>query len=147
MRARPLMWLFLILATAPSLVNGAATAPVVAAKEKPQAGGVKVERVSTEIELAIEQVTPMTNYSGTALVTAVDPRYVLVGKVAWVQRPEVLALQSRQAFAIHSPTRLGLNGWQRGDTICLLLTRIRSEGRTQWELSATKPDAGCRGGG
>jgi hypothetical protein len=72
---------------------------------------------------------------------------VLVGRVVRVQRPEVIAQESRQAFAIHSPTRLGLSGWQRGATICLLLTRIRSAGRTQWELGAMKPDAGCRGGG
>lgn len=147
MRARSLVWLFLVLPGIPPAVSGAPSAPGVAAKEDPQSGGVKTERISTEIELAIEQVTPLARYAGTALVSSVDPRYVLVGKVVWVQRPEVLAQKSRQAFAIHSPTQLGLGGWQRGDTICLLLTRIRSEGRTQWELGAMKPDAGCRGGG
>jgi hypothetical protein len=64
-----------------------------------------------------------------------------------VQRKEVLARHSHQAFAIHSPTQLGLNGWRRGDTICLLLTRTSTKGQTQWQLSATTPDAGCRAGG
>ena len=104
-------------------------------------------RVSTQVELQIELVAPLSRYSGSAYVTAVDPRFVLVGKVVWVQRSDVLPLNSRQAFAIHSPTRLGLAGWQRGSTICLLLTRTIKDEVRHWELSPMKPDAGCRGGG
>ncbi len=104
-------------------------------------------RVSTQLELQIEFLMPLSRYSGAAHVTAVDPRFVLGGKVVWVQRAEVMALHSQQAFAIHSPTRLGLRGAERGATICLLLTRNIRDEKVYWELSAVKPDAGCRGGG
>lgn len=105
------------------------------------------DRRSTQIELQIEFVTPLSRYFGQALVAAVDPRFVLGGKVVWVQHPELMALHSRQAFAIHSPSRLGIRGRERGATICLLLTRNMVNEKKHWELSATKPDAGCRGGG
>jgi hypothetical protein len=103
--------------------------------------------LSSEIELRIESVVPMSRFHGEALLAAADPRFILVAQVRWVQKPGVLALHSQHAFAIHSPTQLGLNGWQRGDSICLLLTRTRSGDKMQWRLSALKPDAGCRGGG
>lgn len=103
--------------------------------------------VTTEIELQIERVVPMSRFHGEALLAAVDPRFILVGQVYWVQKPGVLALHSQQAFAIHSPTQLGLNGWQKGSRICLLLTRTRTKEQTQWRLSALKPDVGCTGGG
>lgn len=103
--------------------------------------------VTTEIELRIESVVPLSRFHGEALLAAVDPRFVFLAQVHWVQKPGVLALHSQQAFAIHSPTQLGLNGWQRGDTICLLLTRTRTKEQTQWRLAALKPDAGCLGGG
>lgn len=113
----------------------------------PRRDDARPERITTQLELTIESVVPRGRFAGTALVAAADPRFVLVGTVAWVQRPEVVPLGSRQALAIHSPTRLGLSGWRRGDRICLLLTRLTRNGRTQWELAATVPDAGCRGGG
>ncbi len=103
--------------------------------------------VTTEIELQIERVVPMSRFHGEALLAAVDPRFILVGQVHWVQKPGVLALHSQQAFAIHSPTQLGLNGWQKGSKICLLLTRTRTREKTQWRLGALKPDLGCAGGG
>lgn len=105
------------------------------------------DSASSEIELRIDRVVPITQYRGEALRAAVDPRFILVGQLLWVQRQEVLAVHSKQGFAIHSPTQLGLSGWQRGDTICLLLSRTHTNGQTLWRLSATKPDAGCRGGG
>ena len=69
---------------------------------------------------------------------------MLVGKVVWVQRSDVLPLNSRQAFCDPQPARLGLAGWQRGSTICLLLTRTIKDEVRHWELSPMKPDAGCR---
>ena len=134
------------------LTSAAARSPTALAQEPgsqpgPRRDAAQAELVSTQLELAIEGVVPRGRFAGTALVAAADPRFVLVGTVAWVQRPEVVPLRSRQAFAIHSPTRLGLGGWRRGDRICLLLTRRTHDGRTQWELAATVPDAGCRGGG
>ncbi len=56
----------------------------------------------------------------------------------------MLPLHSERAFAIHSPTQLGLDGWTVGSTICWLLTRTRKDGETQWRLTALKPDAGCQ---
>lgn len=102
---------------------------------------------STQLELQIDFVKPLSRYSGPALVTASDPRFVLAGKVVWVQRGDVIALNSRQVFAIHSPSRLGIRASERGATICLLLTRNVRDEKQHWELSAVKPDAGCRGGG
>lgn len=134
----------LVLAAAPSR---AAADPAPITDEQGLRRDARTERVATEIELAIESVVPRGRFAGTAIVATADPRFVLVGTVAWVQRPEVVPLRSRQAFAIHSPTRLGLGGWRRGDRICLLLTRVIRDGRTQWELAAMVPDAGCRGGG
>jgi hypothetical protein len=113
----------------------------------PPGAAAKAERVSTQLELQIEFLMPLARYSGTAHVTAVDPRFVLGGKVVWVQHADVMALHSRPAFAIHSPTRLGLHGAARGATICLLLARNIRDEKVYWELSAVKPDAGCRGGG
>lgn len=123
-----------------------------AAPPPPAAGDAKDSlpngtELTTELELRIERVVPLSGFHGQALLAAVDPRFVLVGQVSWVQKPEVLARHSQQAFAIHSPTQLGLNGWQRGNSICLLLTRSRAKDKTLWRLSAMTPDAGCRGGG
>lgn len=142
MHARRFPWLLLILLSATPVARGEAPPPDASSDQSKKGGGVKPERVSTQMELKIDSVVPRGRYTGTALATATDPRFVLVGQVVWVQRPDVIALHSKQAFAIHSPTGLGLNGWQRGATICLLLTRIQIEGRTQWELSAMVPDAG-----
>lgn len=118
-------------------------------------GGVKPQppqappasRTETQIELQIELVAPLSHYSGPAYVAAADPRFVLAGKIVWVQRPEVMALHSRHAFAIHSPAKLGIQGNSRGTRICLLLIRSIKNEVQHWELSALKPDAGCRGGG
>ncbi len=118
-----------------------------AGSARPPSAAAAEQAVSTQLELRIEFVLPISRYSGSALVTAADPRFVVGGKVVWVQRPEVIALHSQPAFAIHSPARLGIRGQERGATVCLLLTRnIRNE-KQHWELRAVKPDAGCRGGG
>lgn len=103
-------------------------------------------QVSTQLRLQIERVSPLSRYSGPAYVTAADPRFVLVGKVVWVQHADVVALGSRQAFAIHSPARLGLREGQRGGTLCLLLTRnIRGE-VLHWDLGILPMDTGCHAG-
>ena len=109
-------------------------------------GAWGAEMVS-DVEIEIEQVVPIGRFKGEAIVTAVDPRFVVVGKVVWVERPEVIPLHAKRAFAIHSPTRLGLNGWTRGSTICWRLTKSTRDGVVSWRLDALKPDAGCRGGG
>jgi hypothetical protein len=107
----------------------------------------KVERVVLEVELKIDQLVLLTQYRGKATVVDVDPRYVLAGRVVWSGNTTVMALGSDHAFAIHSPTRLGLSGARRGDTICLQATRTTSDGKTSWKLGAMVPDAGCGGGG
>jgi hypothetical protein len=101
------------------------------------------ESVSTELEFEIDRVVPLAQYKGDALVVSPDPRFVVVGRVRWIQKQAILAVHSQQAFAIHSPTRMGLNGWAKGSTICWILQRTRSAGRTSWLLIATKPDAAC----
>lgn len=137
----------------PTIARGEGTAPAAPAQNVPTpapasaSATTKVERVSTELELQISSVAPLSHYGGKVLLAELNPRFVLVGKVVWVQRPEVMAKDSLQGFAIHSPARLGIQGAARGATICLLLTRTISDGKTQWELRPTKPDAGCRGGG
>lgn len=102
---------------------------------------------STQLELQIDFVKPLSRYSGPALVTAVDPRFVLAGTVVWVQRSGLVALHSRQVFAIHSPSRLGIRAGERGTPLCLRLTRNIRDEKQHWELTAVKPDAGCGGGG
>jgi hypothetical protein len=128
------------------VARGDAATPASGSGDKVKAGE-DPERRATQLELEVERVVPLRRFSGMATVVDNDPRFVVEGTVKWVERPGVVALHSRRAFAIHSPTRLGLSGWQRGATICLLLTRIRDGGRTRWTLGATVPDAGCRGGG
>ena len=149
LRVRAKIFIALISALADA---SAAWAESPTAQNPPVAGENKDSRMmsaelSSEIELRIERVVPMSRFHGEALLAAADPRFILVAQVRWVQKPGGLALHSQHAFAIHSPTQLGLNGWQRGDSICLLLTRTRSGEQVQWRLSALKPDAGCRGGG
>jgi hypothetical protein len=104
-----------------------------------------VDRTESEFQLKIVQVVPLSSYRGKMAVADVDPRFVLVGEVTWVQPPEVMALHSRHAFAIHSPARLGIGSWEGGATICLIMIRTRDTVR----LRTTKPDLGCggRGGG
>lgn len=121
-------------------------APQSAPQSAPQASAATA-RVATQLELRIDFVTPLHRYSGPALVTAVDPRFVLGGKVVWVGRPGVIPLHSQQVFAIHSPARLGIHTGDRGATVCLLLTRNIRDEKTHWELTPMPPDAGCRGGG
>lgn len=135
----------------PAIARGEGTAPAALPQNVPTPASAsataKAERVSTELELQISSVAPLSHYGGKVLLAELNPRFVLIGKVVWVQRPEVMAKDSLQGFAIHSPARLGIQGAARGATICLLLTRTISDGKTQWELRPTKPDAGCRGGG
>lgn len=143
MRASPLGWsLRFVMALA---------SPCVALADGKDGGqppaAVAGQSVSTLLELRIEFVKPLSRYSGSALVVAADPRFVLGGRVVWVQRPEVMALHSQPAFAIHSPARLGIRGSERGATLCLLLTRNIRDEKQQFELRAVKPDAGCRGVG
>jgi hypothetical protein len=103
--------------------------------------------LSGDVEFEIERVVPIVQFQGEAIVTAVDPRFVVVAKVVWTEKPELLPLHARRAFAVHSPSRLGLNGWTRGSTICWRLTKTTRDGTTTWRIDALKPDAGCRGGG
>jgi len=127
-----------LLTASASLASGQGSAPPAPAP---------APQVSTQLRLQIERVSPLSRYSGPAYVTAADPRYVLVGKVVWVQRGDVVALGSRPAFAIHSPARLGLREGQRGGTLCLLLTRnIRGE-VLHWDLRILPTDTGCRDAG
>jgi hypothetical protein len=138
------IWGLAVCLAAPSPARADASPPAAPpAGDKERGERVTSDKIDTQLELQLEQVVPLARFRGKATVAAADPRFVVAGKVSWVQRAEVIALHSQQAFAVHSPTLLGLNGWQPGDTICLLLTRTRSNGETRWRLQATVPDAGC----
>lgn len=146
MRTQMLLAMTALLAVAPER-SARATEPSSAPTAPPAMPNERETVLATQIELQIDLVVPMSQYQGEALLAAVDPRFILVGQVRWMQKPTVFTPRTPQAFAIHSPTQLGLNGWRRGSTICLLLTRTQSAELTYFRLSALKPDAGCHGGG
>jgi len=105
------------------------------------------EEVTTDLILSIDEMVYLGHWVGSVKVVHFDPRFVVSGTATWVERPDVIARGSQQAFAIHSPSQLGLIKWKPGDEICLRLTRIRDRGKTSWRMSPLKPDAGCTGGG
>lgn len=138
-------------ATVPELVPRPSAPPATAMELVPRAPPEPRERVEFDVELRIERVVRHSQFTGDAILAAVDPLYVVVGRVAWIERPDVFAVGSRQAIAIHSPSRAGLGDGYRddlaGSTICWRLVRDGSSDPVTWSLAVLKPDAGCRGGG
>jgi hypothetical protein len=133
-RARRLLSLLLAAATA------APTATVAADKDR----GKATTTVATELELSITLVESIGNYSGDVKVTTIDPAFVLTGTVTWVERPDVVALGSEQAFAIHSKAHLLLSDWKPGDKRCFNLNRTRREARTSWSLLPALGPRACK---
>jgi hypothetical protein len=104
----------------------------------------KPSKVTTTFELTIESVQSIGSPGGDVIVTHFDPNFILSGTVTWVERADVIPLNSQQSFAIHSPARLLLIDWKPGDRRCYSLTRTRSEGRTSWSLSPAFGDHACK---
>ncbi len=105
------------------------------------------QEITTDLILSIDAMVYRGHWVGPVKVVHFDAHFVVSGSVTWVERPDVIPRGSQQAFAIHSPSQLGLIKWKRGDEICLRLTRTRDRGKTSWSISPLKPDAGCAGAG
>ena len=61
------------------------------------------------LRAAVLQVAPISSYLGKIMPVDADPRYVLVLRIESATPPNTkFVTGSTNAFAIHSPTRLGL---------------------------------------